>query len=170
VALAIQSARAVAAQDFNMKRIIPFLFAAFTAGATQTNLYQVDLTTTQTNVTSSTALISITNVCTNAVYFSVNSNTIVIGDTLPTAFNKINSNSVWTVSRFTNDESALFYLSNRVDTFIATNPPGMNTNTAVITHSTNSTPQGILRYDQTYLYISIATNTWRRIAIPTNTW
>ena len=89
-----------------MKRIIPFLLAAFTAGATQTNLYQVDLTTTQTNVTSSTALISITNVCTNAVYFSVNSNTIVIGDSLPTAFNKVNSNSVWITSRFTNDEAA----------------------------------------------------------------
>jgi len=170
VALAIQSARAVAAQDFNMKQIIPFLLAAFTAGATQTNLYQVDLTTTRTNVTSSTALISITNICTNAIYFSVNSNTIVIGDSLPTAFNKVNSNSVWITSRFTNDEAAALTISNRVETFIATNYQGMNTNLITITHSTNATPQGVLRYDQTYLYISTATNTWRRIAIPTNTW
>ncbi len=42
-----------------------------------------------------------------------------------------------------------------------------------ITAATNSTfgyGAGLLSFDPNYIYISIGTNTWRRISIPTNTW
>jgi hypothetical protein len=47
----------------------------------------------------------------------------------------------------------------------------LTTNT--ITHSTNSTfgyGAGLIGCDTNYLYISVGTNDWSRIAIPTNTW
>ena len=45
--------------------------------------------------------------------------------------------------------------------------------TNTVSSSTNSTlgyGAGLLTMDTNYLYLSIGTNTWRRIAIPTNTW
>ena len=42
-----------------------------------------------------------------------------------------------------------------------------------VTHSTNSTfgyGAGLLTADTNYFYVSIGTNAWRRVAIPTNTW
>jgi hypothetical protein len=52
---------------------------------------------------------------------------------------------------------------------------GTNVNflTNTVTHSTNSTlgyGAGLMTMDTNYLYLSIGSNTWRRISIPTNTW
>jgi hypothetical protein len=52
----------------------------------------IDVTTRTTNTTSSSALITITNVCTNAVYTTLNTKTLTIGDALATAFGKVNGN------------------------------------------------------------------------------
>jgi hypothetical protein len=51
----------------------------------------INLTSLSTNVTTSSALITIPGLCTNYTYTVVNSNNLVIGDTLPTAFGKVNS-------------------------------------------------------------------------------
>ena len=45
--------------------------------------------------------------------------------------------------------------------------------TLTVTHSTNTTygyGSGLLTADTNYLYVSVGTNAWRRLAIPTNTW
>ena len=45
--------------------------------------------------------------------------------------------------------------------------------TNTVTSATNSTlgyGAGLVTCDTNYLYVSVATNTWRRISIPTNTW
>jgi hypothetical protein len=52
---------------------------------------------------------------------------------------------------------------------------GTNVNflTNTVTHSTNSTlgyGAGLMTMDTNYIYVSIGSNAWRRISIPTNTW
>ena len=58
-----------------------------------------------------------------------------------------------------------------VTAFLLSAPLVVLTNT--ISHSTNSTygyGAGVWAADTNYFYVSVATNTWRRISIPTNTW
>lgn len=73
-----------------MKKIIAtLLLSACAASAIQ----YVDVTTRVTNVVTTTGRITVTNQFTNAVYVAVNSNSVTIGDPLPTAFNKVNTNA-----------------------------------------------------------------------------
>ena len=54
--------------------------------------------------------------------------------------------------------------------FFGTN---VNYTTNTVSHSTNSTfgfGAGLMTCDTNYFYVSVGTNAWRRISIPTNTW
>ena len=129
-----------------------FLFSLAACQA-QTNLEFVQLTGTITNLVTSTARITIAGAgITNQTYSTVNSNSVVTGDPLPLAFTKVNH--------------SLLYLSIQQTNLTLRS-------IAPVTHSTNSTAGlgvGRIFCDTNYLYVSIGTNAWRRVAIPTNTW
>jgi hypothetical protein len=74
-----------------MKKIILLILLTITLDV-RAQIYSIDTTTLSTNVTTSSAWISITNVCTNAVYSTLNSNNVTTGESLFTAFNKVNLN------------------------------------------------------------------------------
>ena len=74
-----------------MKKTILLVLMTLTLAA-RAQIYTIDTTTLTTNVTTSSAWISITNVCTNIVYTTLNSNNVATGEPLFTAFNKVNLN------------------------------------------------------------------------------
>jgi hypothetical protein len=74
-----------------MKKTILLILLTLTLAA-RAQIYTIDTTTLTTNVTTSSAWISITNVCTNIVYTTLNSNSVTTGEPLFTAFNKVNLN------------------------------------------------------------------------------
>jgi hypothetical protein len=70
--------------------------AALMACTASAQISYVDILTRVTNGTSSTgSRITITNVCTNAVYTITNPASVTIGDELPAAFAKVNTNFWW---------------------------------------------------------------------------
>jgi hypothetical protein len=73
-------------------QLLVFCFGLFCFSAFSQSGYQyINLTGLSTNLTTSTARITIPGVCTNYVYTVVNSNNIIIGDPIPAAFAKVNS-------------------------------------------------------------------------------
>jgi hypothetical protein len=77
----------------------------------------INLTSLATNVTTSSALITIPGVCTNYPYTVVNSNNLVIGDPIPSAFAEVNS--------------SFSYISNQL-AILAQMPYQYNTNLAAL--------------------------------------
>lgn len=77
----------------------------------------INLTSLATNVTTSSALITIPGVCVNYTYTVVNSNNVIIGDPIPTAFGKVNS--------------SFSYISNEL-VLLAQMPYQYNTNLAAL--------------------------------------
>jgi hypothetical protein len=82
--------------------------------------------------------------------------TLTIPNTAPVAFFRV-VNSISFASSF----------------FVPLGVPEIAYVTNTITHSTNSTygyGAGLMDCDTNYIYVSVGTNAWRRLAIPTNTW
>ena len=95
----------------------------------------------------------------------------LVGRTYTNTFN-IASNT----AAISNNTVAIAAVNHSFTNFLATNAPPFGearlTN-ATIASATNSTAGygvGFLTWDTNYLYLSIASNTWRRISIPTNAW
>lgn len=72
----------------------------------------VDTVTPHTNTTTSTARITISGICTNAVYTVVNTNNITYGDFAPTAWAKMNTNLLWLSLNTTNAFRVLIQTTN----------------------------------------------------------
>lgn len=88
------------------------LFLLLTAQVAVGQITFIDLLTRTTNTVSSTALITIPGVCTNAPYVVLNTNSITIGDPLPAAFAIVNAN----FNYFSNQLGQALSLPNQINT------------------------------------------------------
>ncbi len=121
----------------------------------------------QTNLTNGFTIQSSTNLSITAGFtlftnYTLSTNTGVVTFTIPINFNE--GQRFW---RAVSGSSA------SVTFFTPVTMPYANLVSNTITHSTNSTlgyGAGLITCDTNYIYVSVATNTWRRVAIPTNTW
>ncbi|HXI73443.1 MAG TPA: hypothetical protein VNN22_24130 [Verrucomicrobiae bacterium] len=89
--------------------------------AAQTNLQFVDTTTLTTNVNTSTGLMTITNVCTNAVYTVVRSNNVIVGDTLFDAFTKFNLDFIFVESQIASNSALIAANTNTITAYNLSN-------------------------------------------------
>jgi len=109
---------------------------------------------------------------TTNIYIGTNG-TDTNGDNYHIWVTKINHNTTWLSSQNNARIAEIAVLkTNCVFTNVVSMPFGF-LNQYTVTNSTNSTfgyKAGLLALDTNYLYFSIGSNTWRRIAIPTNTW
>ncbi len=141
--------------------------------AQQTNLIPIVMTGTHTNISISSAYITIPGASiTNQPYTASNPMYLQIGDTIPVAFNKVNSNEQWLASQIgigpTNaviGTNYVYYWSGlRPTTYTPTNM----TDTTLAMGSTFGIV-GILAWDTNNIYIGVRSNQWTSVPLAPNT-
>jgi len=93
-------------------RILLLTFSFCILHSAVAQLQFINLTSTTTNTTTSSANITIPGVCSNATYYVTNYNNVIVGDTIAAAFAKMNSDLAYCSNEF----GLLINLPNQINT------------------------------------------------------
>ena len=94
-------------------------------------------------------------------------------DSYIVAWNKLNDNDNWLASQSISNRLAIAATRTNAVFTNTVSAPFLLLASYTVTASTNSTfgrGAGMFAVDTNYLYISVGTNNWGRVSIPTNTW